>query len=151
MTFSPVDTIYTHYPALERREDEWGRFGEEAVRLRDILVKLSGHSLLLMNETLSSTAMGEAIYLAKDVLELIKEIGCRAVYVTHMHELARIEAEPILSFVATTREVGGEHVPTFRLVPGKPEGKSYAADIAARYGLELGALRAARNGVGQRE
>lgn len=144
MTFSPVDTILTHYPALERREDDRGRFGEEAVRLRDILVRLSEYSLLLMNETLSSTAMGEAIYLAEDVLELISEIGCRAVYVTHMHGLARLEAESILSFVATTREVAGEHVPTFRMVPGKPEGKSYAADIAARCGLELGALRTAR-------
>ena len=40
---SPVDTILTHFPRLENREQ--GRLEEEASRLRDIFASATEHSL----------------------------------------------------------------------------------------------------------
>jgi DNA mismatch repair protein MutS len=145
LTFSAADAIHTHYPALEHGEDESGRFAEETRRLRDVLVAVTPRSLVLLNESLSSTAMGEAVYLARDVVTLLAEVGCRAVYVTHMHDLVANCGGTVFSLVAQARLVNGDIVPTYRLEPGIPEGKSYAAALAARYGLELQALRKARD------
>jgi DNA mismatch repair protein MutS len=141
LSFSPADAILTHYPALETGEDGSGRFAEETRRLRDSLLALGPRSLMLMNESLSSTAMAEAVYIAQDVVCLLAEIGCRAVYVTHLHELAARCGEAALSLVAGAGMVDGEMRPTYRVEPGSPEGRSYAAALAARHGLELGALR----------
>jgi DNA mismatch repair protein MutS len=141
LSFSPADAVHTHYPALESSENGTGRFAEETRRLRDVMLALTPRSLVLLNESLSSTAMGEAVFIAGDIVALLSEIGCRAVYVTHMHDLVERCGDAVLSLVAQTRPADGGRVPTFRLEQGLPEGRSYAAALAARYGLELHALR----------
>ncbi|MBZ0288083.1 MAG: DNA mismatch repair protein MutS, partial [Anaerolineae bacterium] len=85
---SPVDGIYTHFPVEERPSAEAGRFGEEAQRLSEIFAQATRHSLILLNESLSSTAPGESLYLARDIVRCFRLLGVRAAYTTHMHELA---------------------------------------------------------------
>ena len=144
---APVDSILTHYPALEKMEDETGRFAEEAVRLRDLLVGVTGRSLVLLNETLSSTAMAEAVFMAVDVLDLLLEAGCRVVYVTHLHDLARMSRGGVVSLVAGMRGEPPHLLPTYRIEPGQPQGRSYAAALAARCGLDPDALRRVRGSL----
>jgi DNA mismatch repair protein MutS len=143
-TLVPVDRICTHYPALEKPQDEAGRFAEEADRLKEMLLGVTDRTLVLLNETLSSTAMSEASYIAADVVDLLLEIGCRVIYVTHLHDLARIGRERVASLAAGMETRLGELVPTFEIQTGEPQGKSYAAALAARHGLESSALRDAR-------
>ncbi len=83
---SPVDKILTHFPALESRHQ--GRLAEEAERLREIFQQATPRSLVLLNETFSSTASGEAVYLAQDILGGLRSVGVRAIYATHLIELA---------------------------------------------------------------
>ncbi len=82
---SPVDAIFTHFPAPENQQ---GRLAEEASRLRDICLSATRHSLVLLNESLSSTIASEALYLAQDVVAGLRAIGVRALYATHLVELA---------------------------------------------------------------
>jgi DNA mismatch repair ATPase MutS len=85
---SPVDGIYTHFPVEERLGMEAGRVGVEAQRLSDIFGQATGHSLVLMNESLASTSEGESLYLAQDVVRGLKLLGLRAIFATHLHPLA---------------------------------------------------------------
>ncbi len=149
---SPVDAILTHFPTIETRQQ--GRLAEEAERLREIFAAVTAHSLVLLNETFSSTASGEALYLAQDMLCGLRAVGARAVYATHLVELAEripdmeaaVEgASRLCSLVAGVEldESGAAH-PTYRITRGLPQGRSYAQEIARRHGISLAQILAAR-------
>jgi len=154
-TLSPVDGIYSHFPAGERLDLETGRLGEEAARLATIFEQATPYSLVLLNESLASTSPGESLYLARDVVRALRLLGARAIYATHLHDLAAnleaINAEvpgdsPVVSFVARAEPLPegeyGEVRPTFRITPGPPLGTSYARQIASRYGISYERLAA---------
>ncbi|MCL7454063.1 MAG: hypothetical protein M8467_13550, partial [Anaerolineae bacterium] len=90
---SPVDNVYTHFPSEEELVKGTGRFGDEAQRLRELFARATRHSLVLLNESLSGTYAGESLYLARDVVRILRLLGARVVFATHLHELAeRVEA-----------------------------------------------------------
>ena len=147
---SPVDGIYTHFAAEERPDLESGRLGEEAKRLSDIFAHATRHSLILMNESLASTSAGESLYLAKDVVRVLRTLGARAIFATHLHELAAacevLNRETpgdskIVSIVSmVTMEENGDGTiarRTYKIIPSPPMGVSYAREIAARYGISF--------------
>jgi DNA mismatch repair ATPase MutS len=141
---SPVDCILTHFPALETGQ---GRLAEEAARLRGLFERATGQSLVLLNETFSSTAPGEALYLAQDVLCGLRVIGVRALYATHLIELAERVSEienavagssAVFSLIATVHQNGdGQTARTFRIERGQPFGRSYAQEVARQHGISL--------------
>ncbi len=154
---SPVDAILTHFPALETRQQ--GRLAEEAERLREIFLYATESSLALLNESLASTTPGEGLHLAQDVLCGLRLIGVRALFATHLIELAtRIEAieatvsgkSRLMSLVAGVNLTEDGHaLPTFQITRGLPLGSGYAHEIARQHGITLPqiiAARAAQNG-----
>lgn len=149
---SPVDAIFTHFPSLETHQQ--GRLAEEASRLRHICLRATAHSLVLMNESLSSTVASEATYLAQDVLCGLRTIGVRAVYATHLMDLADQIGEmhsmvdggsDLFSLVAGVRlDADANGQPTFQIARGAPQGRGYAREIARRHGISLAQILAAR-------
>lgn len=151
---SPVDAIFTHFAAEERPELESGRLGEEARRLGQIFVQATRHSLVLLNESLSSTSPDESLYLARDVVRGLRLLGARAVFATHLHSLAaaaeQINAETpgdscVASLIAQTLARDGADevgVRTYKITPGPPQGMSYARDIARKYGISFEQIEA---------
>ena len=149
---SPVASILTHFPQLETRHQ--GRLAEEAERLRTVFQQVSADALVLLNETFSSTSAGEALYLAQDMLSGLRAIGARAVFATHLVELAEhIDAihshidgdSKLFSLVAGIKiNDEGEAVRTFEIKPGIPMGRSYAQEIARRHGISLEQILAAQ-------
>lgn len=140
---SPADGIYTHFPTGADDTIDKGRLGEECARLGEIFDVVTPHSLVLLDESLSSTGSYEASYIAAEVLAGLSRVGCRCLFSTHLHELAaeidRLNAEAardggvrIDTLVAGIMEEGKR---SFRIVRAKPDGRSYARDIAERYGL----------------
>ena len=142
---SPADGIFTHFPTGADDTIDKGRLGEECARLGEIFDAVTAHSLVLLDESLSSTGSYEASYIAAEVLAGLAQAGCRCLFSTHLHELAseidRINTE--------SAENGGVRIDTlvagieegrrsFRIIRAKPDGKSYARDIAERYGLTYG-------------
>jgi DNA mismatch repair ATPase MutS len=146
---SPVDQIFSHFPIEEKPETEKGRFGEEAMRLGKIFEHLTGSSLVLLNESLSSTSLGESLYLAQDVVRILRRTGVRAIYSTHIFELAQRAGELnesvlgdslIISVVSSPVDVNlqlsiGEVKRTYKVEIRPPLSHSYAREIAARYGI----------------
>lgn len=150
---SPVDGIYTHFAAEERPEQEAGRLGEEARRLHKIFGQATSQSLVLLNESLSSTAANESLYIARDVVRVLRRLGARVVFATHLHDLAAgcevLNAETpgtsrIISVVSRVSVEQGENGQvvrrTYRIEPGPPMSKSYAVELAARYGISYDQL-----------
>jgi len=142
-TISPVDAIFTHFPTGADDTIDKGRLGEECARLGEIFDEISSQSLVLLDESLSSTGSFEASYIAAEVLSGLSRVGCRCIFSTHLHELA---AE-IDNINARTKAAGGAPIDTlvagieeegrrsFCITRTKPDGKSYARDIAEKYGL----------------
>ena len=148
---SPVDAIYTHFPKEERMDRGTGRLGEEAQRLAAIFASATPYSLVLLNESLASTSPGEALYLGRDVLAALRLLGARAIYATHLHDLAenlheldlRAPGEPpTVSLVAKIAAGQSEALGrTFRIEPGPPQGRSFAAEVASAFGISFAQLR----------
>ena len=139
---SPVDGIFTHFPTSAEDTIDKGRLGEECARLDEIFDAVTSKSLVLLDESLSSTGSYEASYIAAEVLAGFSRIGCRCLFSTHLHELA---AE-IDNINARTAKDGGKKIDSlvagiedgkrsFKIYRMKPDGKSYARDIADKYGL----------------
>jgi DNA mismatch repair protein MutS len=149
---SPVDNIYTHYPVEETLEKGTGRFGDEAQRLSHIFAQATRHSLILLNESLASTSPGESLYIAQDIVRILRRLGTRAIFATHLHELAadvdELNANTagdslIISLVASRRDTGEDgRRRSYRVVPGRPMGRSYAREIASQYGISYDQLTA---------
>jgi DNA mismatch repair ATPase MutS len=149
---SPVDNIYTHYPVAEELTKGTGRFGDEAQRLSQIFACGTRHSLVLLNESLASTNPGEGLYIAQDIVRVLRRLGARAIFATHLHELAADVAalntstageSRIVSLVASRTEArdGGPRR-SYKIAPGPPLGRSYAREIAAQYGISYDQLSA---------
>lgn len=139
---SPASGIFTHFPTDGGDTIEKGRLGEECARLNEIFDVVDRHSLVLLDESFSSTGSFEAAYIASEVLTGLSIVGCRCLFSTHLHELsAQIDAinekcakeggAPIDTLVAGIN--GAER--SFEITRAKPDGKSYARDIAEKYGI----------------
>ena len=139
---SPVDAIYTHFPEGAEDTIDKGRLGEECARLREIFDAVSENSMILLDESLSSTGAYEAAFIAAEILAAFATRRCRGIFSTHLHELAAQVSEInersashggvlIDTLVAGIEE--GER--SFKIHRMKPDGKSYARDIADKYGL----------------
>ena len=141
---SPVDAIFTHFPEGADDTIDKGRLGEECARLKEIFDSADENSLILLDESLSSTGAYEASYIASEILSGFAVMRCRGIFSTHLHELAASVPE------INERSVknGGVRIDTlvagieegkrsFRIHRAKPDGKSYAKDIADKYGLSF--------------
>ena len=139
---SCVNAIYTHFPEGAEDTIDKGRLGEECARLREIFNAVDGYGMILLDESLSSTGAYEASYIAAEILAALATRGTRGIFSTHLHELAA----SIDDINARSLQNGGVLIDTlvagidegkrsFKIYRMKPDGKSYARDIAEKYGL----------------
>ena len=139
---SPADMILTHFPAGSEDIVEKGRLGEECARLDAMFDVVTDKSLVLLDESLSSTGSYEGAYIAAEVLRGFSMAGCRGIFSTHLHDLAA----SVDAINAECQKAGGVRIDnmvaevidgqrSFRVVRKTPDGKSYARDIAEKYGL----------------
>ena len=139
--YAPVDCIYTHFPADEDKTLDLGRLGEECKRFRDIYSAATEKSLLLLNETFSTTSFEEGYFIAKDSVKAILQKGIRTIYNTHMHKLGyevdEINAAESGALVRAASLIvkSEEGKRSFKVELAPPEGMSYAKDIAKKYGV----------------
>lgn len=136
--FAPCDQIFTHYPADEDKTLDLGRLGEECIRFKEIYNSVTEDSLILMNETFSTTSFEEGYYIALDSVKALLDKGARTIYNTHMHKLgtdAEEFSKELKKKAASliVRSDGGNR--SFKLELAPPEGSSYASDIAKKYGV----------------
>jgi DNA mismatch repair ATPase MutS len=148
---SPVSAIFTHFPEGAEDTIDKGRLGEECARLREIFDAADGDSMILLDESLSSTGAFEASYIASEILAAFAAMRVRGIFSTHLHDLAA--ALPEIN--EKSRAAGGVLLDTlvagidegersFKIYRAKPDGRSYAKDIADKYGLSFESLIATK-------
>ncbi|MBO7452968.1 MAG: DNA mismatch repair protein [Clostridiales bacterium] len=138
--YKPVDSIFTHFPADEDKTMDLGRLGEECVRFKELYSEATGDSLMLLNETFSTTSFEEGYYIACDSVKAILKKGIRTIYNTHMHKLAydaeKLSEEDDYKVKASSLIVKNEGANrSFKVEVAPPEGMSFARDIAEKYGV----------------
>lgn len=134
------DGIYTHFPVEEEKTVSLGRLGEEAERFNQICRTAGRESLLLFNESFATTSHTESLYIAEDVLKYLCCIGARTCFNTHMHELAenadRISDAAASGYRAVSVVMENDNGKrSYKIGYKKPDGKSYAHEIASKYGI----------------
>ena len=135
----PFKKIHTHFPIDENLTINYGRLGEEAVRIREIVKDADSDTLILFNETFSTTSAADALYLSKDLLHILKERGSYVIFNTHLHELAASVKDMdgwdgegnVISVVMEIKD----NQNTFKLKRSAPDTSSYARNIAEKYGI----------------
>jgi DNA mismatch repair protein MutS len=134
-----IDRIFTHFEREEDLENLTGKLELDLNRIHEVLAEATSQSLLIMNETFSSTALADALFLSRKVLSMVLERGLICVTVTFFDELA---GEPrVVSMVAGVDET--DHAArTFKLTRRTADGRAYAATLARKYRLTSADLKA---------
>ncbi len=148
---SPVESIYTHFPKEEMIGINTSRLTQECKQLKSTFKSASRYSLILANEAFSSTTYKESLYIAQGFIKLCRHIGCRAVFTTHMIDLAFVIDEmesstngdsKIVSMVSEMIKNDSKTNTkiTYKIKQSPPYENSYAQDIMLKYGVDFDEL-----------
>ena len=122
--------IYTHFRREEDETMESGKWDEELSRMSEIVDTLKPNSLLLLNESFSSTNEREGSEIAGQIVRALLEGGIRVFFVTHLSHFARnmfIQKYPRTKFLRAERRPDGAR--PFKLIEGDPLQTSYGEDL----------------------
>lgn len=133
------DRIFTHFERQENIENLRGKLDDELVRVHDILGNATEHSVVIMNESFSSTTLNDSLFLGKEVLRKLFDLGPLCVYVSFVDELADLGPNTV-SMVSTV-DPDDATMRTFKVVRKPADGLAYAAALAGKYGLTYESLR----------
>ena len=127
------DRIFTHFKREEGVETLRGKLEDDLIRLHEILEEATERSVIILNESFSSTSLEDALFLGSEILSRITELGALCVCVTFIDELASLN-EATVSMVATV-DPDDPAVRTFEVVRMPPQGLAYAVALARKYDL----------------
>jgi len=139
-TSNTFQRIFTHF---KRREDvtmSSGKLDEEMKRMSEIADQVTTNSILLCNESFSSTNEIEGSQIARQVIDALLDAGITVFFVTFLIDFA----EEVLDrranttlFLRAERLESGQR--TFKMIQGEPLSTSYGEDLYKQvFGIEYG-------------
>ena len=142
-----VSSVWTHFPKDERFDGS-GRFADEERRVSEILencrVKADSYgekdtapSLVLLNETYSTTNEEKAITHTGKLAHALYDGGCFGLYITHQHAIE----EKKIPFLGVLVDEDDANRRTYRIERRRLSNRSFAEDILIKYGISESALR----------
>lgn len=133
------DEVFTHFEREEDISTLRGKLDDELVRIRDILAEASERSVIVVNEIFASTTLADAVQLGTSVVGDVIALGCPALFVTFVDELASLGPATV-SMVAVV-QVDDPTKRTFKIARRPADGRAYALALAEKYGLSYAQLR----------
>ena len=145
---SVCDEILLHF-RQKNNDISQSRFMEECERISMMMKRTGEYSLVICDEALSGTNGAEAAPIASEVLKAMSAKGCRGIFITHIHEIGNY-ADEINGFERCKSKIDHLTVLTddntgnrlYKVARRKPDGKSDAAFIARKYGVDFETLMA---------
>lgn len=128
-----VDAIFTHFERQEQVEDLSSKLEDDLRRIHAILERATPHSLLVMNESFTSTTVDDQLVIGRRILRRILDRGLICVIVTFLDELAALDLA-IVSMIAGV-DLDDDTRRTFQIVRRPPDGLAYALALAEKHRL----------------
>ena len=123
-------SVFTHFTREEDIAMKSGRLDEELCRMNTIINNISKYSLLLMNESFTTTTEREASGIAIDIIKALYESKIKVMFVTHLYEFASMVYKMNISkaiFLRAQRDDDGNR--SFVIDVGEPLQTSYGEDL----------------------
>jgi hypothetical protein len=133
------DQLYTHFEREEQLQSLSGKLEDDLLRIHRILQEATPRSVLIMNESFSSTTLKDALLLSRQIMQQIVERDMLCVSVTFLDELSTLA--PSIVSMASTVDPQNPARRTFRIVRKPADGLAYAAALAENYRLSYGSVR----------
>jgi DNA mismatch repair protein MutS len=133
-----ADRVLTHFEREEDLTNQQGKFDEELVRARDLLATATRRSVIVMNESFNSTSLVDARFVGAEVLGRISRMGCLAVYVTFVDELAQLGPTSVSMVAQVMADDPARR--TLRILREPPTGLAHTWALAEKYGLSYDQL-----------
>lgn len=128
-----VDRVLTHFPRQENRRSDVGALESELARMTGVIDAATSRSVVVMNESFSSTTGRDGRVIALRVVERLRSAGAMVVFVTFLPELVTA-IDGAVSLVATTAPDDPSRR-TFRIERRAFDGATHAEGLAERFGL----------------
>jgi hypothetical protein len=137
MTASLCEGVFTHYKREEDTGMKSGKFDEELDRMSKLIDQIRPNSLMLFNESFAATNEREGSEIASQIVRGLLAKNVRAVFVTHMYELAQsffVKSDRSFKFLRADRQEDGSR--SFKLREGEPLRTSYGRDLYEKIFVE---------------
>jgi len=139
---SPVDNILTVFASEELGVPGFGKLGEDFIKINELFSSVTGYSLVLLNEALSSTSQDDAAFLISEYIKIMNEIGCRSAIVTHFIKVVnkimennQLSEEKTRVLLSKVEKVNNEMKRTYKIEEGFLTPDKLLTDLAEKEGI----------------
>lgn len=137
-TITLQDNIFTHFERSEKIENLRGKLEDDLLRIHNIIENCTDRSVVIINEMLSSTTVGDATSIGKKILQLIVKRDCLCVFVTFIDEFSHFGTA--VSMVAQV-EAENPEIRTHRIIREPSNGLVYAIALAHKHKISYQDIR----------
>lgn len=122
--------VFTHFKRKEDAQMKSGKLDEEMDRMDRIIQWIQSHSMVLFNESFSSTNEREGSELSRQISRALMDRHNTVVFVTHQFDFAMSMYEknlPTALFLKAERLEDSQR--TFKMIEGAPEARVHGEDL----------------------